>query len=332
MILFFIVGTLFMVLGLFMLLDAYFFRKRARRIRGEVVAYEKHRSKNGYMYNPVVTYEDQGKVYRFTSDIGSSEMDYTLGEEVEVLLLDDQHSVARLKRNDRFFIASIFLFLGSVAVGTGVSEVTDDATQLLAVELSLLLLVAGTYLLLRFSQRYRKRLKEKHSDETYVATVNDVQKETSLVEENSAVKKSAVSKGAHLFSLFLGAALVAGALYWTGTLQEYMQRAVRTTGTIVDSSSSYSDDTLTYAPVVSFVPYRDESIRFTSKRSSSHPSWHVGDEVVVLYDPDDVHDAMIDHGLWNYIVQMVMGLIGLMVMLVSGYQYWKKRRKELRGT
>ena len=45
MILFYIVGTIFATLGLFMFLDAYFFRKNARTVQGSVAGYEKKKFK-----------------------------------------------------------------------------------------------------------------------------------------------------------------------------------------------------------------------------------------------------------------------------------------------
>ena len=129
-------------------------------------------------------------------------------------------------------------------------------------------------------------------------------------------------------TLNIGVAVVAGALYWTSHLHGYIDKAVRTHGTIVSQKSSTSDGSTTYAPVIKFTPYKSETIRFTSSISSSNPSWEVGDTVLVYYDPDNSSDAMMDRGWFNYFFQLILGFIGLVVFGVSSWQFWKKGQAE----
>jgi len=329
MIVFLIVGTVFTVLGLFLLLDAYFFRKKARRLRGTVVAYEQRRSKKGQMYTPVVTYEDEGRSHRFSSSISSSNMGYDIGETVEVLVMGDQHSSARIRRNDRLIIALAFFVMGSISTGVALSKLQDPQTQLLAVQILLFVLVVGTYLLLVISKKYRKREEEQYRQDGVESDVSDIgERSEELIVDNRVVQQHTVSKRARLVSLFIGLLLVAGSLYWAKVRYEFMDSAVKTVGLIVDKSSTYKDGTATYAAVVTFETQQGVSQRFTSKVSSSNPSWHVGDKVELFYDPVDPADAMIDRGIWNYIVQIIMALVGAIIVIVSALQYSKRRKKE----
>lgn len=92
MVLFYLVGLLFATLGIYMVLDTYSFRKRARTVRGKVFGYESRQSKNGPTYQAVVQYRDQGNIYLFRSDIGSSAITHNINDDVDVLILENRHS------------------------------------------------------------------------------------------------------------------------------------------------------------------------------------------------------------------------------------------------
>ena len=326
MIILFIVGVLFATLGSFLWVDAYLFRTKARYIKGKVVAYETHQSqKNGAMYAPVITYQDQDSQYRFKSTISSNRMDYALQDTVDVLVLNNQHSGARLKRNDRLFLSLLFAFMGVVSILVGLSEI-DVTYRSLSLAISLLVTVAGVYFLLQLSVNYRKRQEEKFtytpgSDGVIGCSINE-----NMVQDIAFVESKSVSKRMHILGIVIGIALLTGSLYWSYVLQQYIDSAVRIEGLIVDKERSYSDDTATYAAIVKFTPNNNTTPRtFTSKVNSSNPTWHVGDKVMVMYDPRNVDDAMIDRGFFNYIIQLVMALVGLIITLISLYQYRQKK-------
>lgn len=324
MLLFFLVGTLFSAIGLYIVFDAYTFRSRARRLRGRVIGYETSRSKNGQMYHPVIEYEEGGRRYRFKAEIGSSAISYALNDDVDVLLLGNSHSTARLKRPVRPFLGFIFIAFGMVFAAVGGSKFGSTVTLLL---ISLLLQTAGVYVISLFMTQYRQRQEEKfdyESDENGIVGHKVSDEMISTVEE---VQKRSVSRTAYIISTAIGALMIAGALYWADYQQKFIEKALHVPGKIVDRQSRYSDGTTTYAAVVLFKPMHESGeIRFTSKISSSDPSWHIGDSVEVLYDPSDLHDAMIDRGWLNYIVQIAIFGIGLLLFSVSLRNAIKKRR------
>ena len=324
MILFYIVGTVFATVGLFMYLDAYFFRKKARTIDGEVIGYEISRSKNGRYYHPVIQYRDQGNIYRFKADIGSNTMGYGINENVEVLILENKHSSARLKRMARPILALAFLFMGLMPIVIAVYEVESTENQIYALEGALLLLAAGTFILLHFSKTYRDKNEKEFTYQQNRDGVIGYLTTEEMITDSQVVKRATVSKMAHAISAIIGAGVIVGALYWADHLHTYIDKAVRTHGTIVSQKSSTSDSSTTYAPIIEFTPYKSGTIRFTSSISSSSPSWEVGDSVFVYYDPDNSSDAMMDRGWFNYFFQLMLGLVGLIVFVVSSWQFWKK--------
>ncbi|MEN8147472.1 MAG: DUF3592 domain-containing protein [Campylobacterota bacterium] len=324
MILFYIVGMIFATLGLFMLLDTYFFRKKARTVQGSVVGYEKKRSKNGYHYYPVVRYSDQGDTYQFKSDIGSNTMSFSIDEDVDVLILENRHSSARLKRMARPVLALAFLFMGVIPIVLSISEIKSADNQIYALQGGVLLLAAGTFILLRFSKLYRDRTEKKFTYQRNKSGVVGYETTQDVITDAHVVQKATVSKTAHAFGAFTGAVMVAGALYWAEHLHAYLDSAVRTQGVIVSQKSSYSDGSTTYAPIIEFAPYKSKTVRFTSNVSSSSPSWKVGDSVNVFYDPNDTDDAIMDRGWFNYFFQLMLGLIGFIILGVSSWQLWKK--------
>ena len=324
MVLFYIVGTVFATLGLFMYLDAYFFRKKARSVDGKVIGYETSRSKNGRYYHPVIKYRDQGSTYQFKADIGSSIMSYMIDERVKVLLLKNMHSSARLKRMARPMLALAFLFTGLIPIAIAISEIESLNNQLYALEAGVLTLAAGTYILLRFSKAYRERKEKEFTYQENEQGVIGYETTQEMIIEAAVVQKRSVSKSANAVGAFIGAVALGGALFWANYLHTYIETAIRTHGTIVSQKSSTSDGSTTYAPIIEYTPYKSETIRFTSNMSSSSPSWEVGDDIFVFYDPNNHSDAMMDRGWFNYFFQMVLGLIGLVVFAVSGWQFWKK--------
>ncbi len=324
MILFYIVGTIFATLGLFMFLDAYFFRKNARTVQGSVAGYEKKKSKNGYHYYPVVRYSDEGDRYQFKSDIGSSAMSFSIDEDVEVLILENRHSSARLKRMARPVLALAFLFMGLVPIGISVFEIERADHQIYALQGAVLLLAAGVFALLAFSKTYRERKEREFSYSKNEQGLIGYETTQSIITDAKVIQKRTVSKNAYAFGAVIGTVMVAGSLYWSSQLHAYMESAIRTHGTIVSQKSSYSDGSTTYAPVIEFRPYKSETIMFTSNIGSSNPSWRVGDDVFVLYDPNNVDDAMMDRGWFNYFFQLLLGLTGAFMLALSGWQLWKK--------
>jgi hypothetical protein len=80
-------------------------------------------------------------------------------------------------------------------------------------------------------------------------------------------------------------------IYFAIGAADFQDRAVKTTGTVVELAESESDGDVLYKPVVSFSDQQGGEHRFTSSFASRPPRYRVGEQVDVLYDPDDPSDA-----------------------------------------
>jgi len=112
---------LFMVSGVLLLLGAAMsyhntsaFLASAVQARGVVIDLEEQHGEDGITYRPVVTFLDENKrLVRFTSRLGSSSAAYTPGQTIPILYLPNQPEDARI---DRFFehwgMVVIMLVLG----------------------------------------------------------------------------------------------------------------------------------------------------------------------------------------------------------------------------
>ena len=77
----------------------------------------------------------------------------------------------------------------------------------------------------------------------------------------------------------------------TGDVQDVDVGVDTSTGTVVELAESKSGSDVTYKPVVEFADGEGNQYRFTSSFAARPPRYNVGEQVDVLYDPDDPSDA-----------------------------------------
>ena len=134
----------------------------------------------------------------------------------------------------------------------------------------------------------------------------------------------------------VGVLLLLLSLWGYTNVRSFIKTANVTKGTVVDlyesESSSSSDNSYTYAPVVHFIDNKGNLIEFTSSSSSNPPSYHINERVEVLYDPESPDYARINgfFSLWGG--SFIPGLLGFIFFAVGGgmilFSGRKKRRKE----
>jgi hypothetical protein len=105
---------------------------------------------------------------------------------------------------------------------------------------------------------------------------------------------------APMFLLF-GVSLLALSLFLGRNLIRLENGGLRSPGTVASLEAMHSDNSTTYHPVVEFATVRGDHVRFRDSVGSNPPSFHVGDQVTVLYLANDTHSAIIDRGLVNWL-------------------------------
>ncbi len=304
MVLFFIVGFPVFCLGIYMIYDHIRFVNVGLRTTGKVIGYKKSKgSKGTYYYNPVVR-AYVGTKSEFTSGFGSSSPSYPIGKEVEVLYIEGKDP--RIN-TPAFYVAGLFLMIfGGIFTAIYVSQFRLEWWN---AGFSLAVVIA-----LAVSIRSKMREKGIDSLEELKETFNKAKKNeegvriTDPMEINLDYRKSrrARKSGGWVLAL-IGMGAVAGGLFMGVNRYEFIQTALPGQGEVVDLRESRSDDSYTYYPIVDFSPEGSfELYTFEHGVGSNPPSYRVGDEVDVLYNPDDPGDAIIDQGIFNYLFSVII--------------------------
>jgi|SRR5215467_9484894 len=72
-----------------------------------------------------------------------------------------------------------------------------------------------------------------------------------------------------------------------------------------------------YYAVVRFTDRNGQTITLTDKLGFSRPSFRVGQEVRIFYDPKDTQNAMIDRGWKNFVIPGICLIFGGLIVLGS---------------
>ena len=81
-----------------------------------------------------------------------------------------------------------------------------------------------------------------------------------------------------------------------------------------------SDGDTTYAAVVEYRDQRGENFDFVDSFSSKPPAYFAGQRVIVLYNPNDPHEAQIDRGPLELLARGPAGHSGRLVRDVRAVQ------------
>jgi hypothetical protein len=118
------------------------------------------------------------------------------------------------------------------------------------------------------------------------------------------------------------AVFIFGVVMLVRTVQ-FVSKAERTTGTVVAvHEDTDSDGTTVYYPDVEFNTAAGETIKFSSHSSSNASE---GDEVDVLYDPDNPHDARLAGLLDVWMIAVIPLILGA-VFIPVGWYLWRRTR------
>lgn len=99
----------------------------------------------------------------------------------------------------------------------------------------------------------------------------------------------------------------------------FMNKALRRSGVVVGlKEGRMSEGGTGYNAVVEFTPPGGSRIQFVDHSAICSPPCHsVGDEVTVIYDPENPKGASIDAGIINWIWVIVFGILTLVFLLLA---------------
>jgi hypothetical protein len=107
------------------------------------------------------------------------------------------------------------------------------------------------------------------------------------------------------------------------------QEGVTTTGTVIELESSDSSEggCCVYSPVIEFTANNDQTYTFEGDTASDPPAYDVGEQVDVLYDPNDPETAQINKWTERWLFPMIiipaMILAAIVVNIVMIRALWR---------
>ena len=146
------------------------------------------------------------------------------------------------------------------------------------------------------------------------------------------MKRSTVSL---VFNIFLGIGLLLLiiSLVICYSIKKFDAAAAKTSGTVVDMlerSRSSNSSSPTYTPVVTYEDGNGVKHRYIPSFSSNPPGYHIGESVLVYYDPKNPGDAKIV-GWQEYLGAIITGGLGLVFGLIGTGYYTVRKLKHTRN-
>ncbi len=125
-----------------------------------------------------------------------------------------------------------------------------------------------------------------------------------------------------VFLLLISAGLGTGSYFSGLSMIDMVRNGVKAKGEVVDIESRYSSSSdssgYTYYAVVEFKDMSNATHRFRDSVGSSSSLYKRGDDVDVIYMPEDKSDAIIDRGLMNWGLSGGLAIACILMLLIAG--------------
>jgi hypothetical protein len=276
------------------------------------------------MYTPVYRYTlPNGETHEAKSDMSSG---WTKGKEtgrvVPLLVSAHNPTEARTRNNYALELMSLVFIVPGLLLGH---------TALTAFPVTWMTWVMGGAMLLYLAERVHRifipkgeRLSiaewRKQHDLDGLASIDlkQVKPVEQLVTEPGGQPSRIMDrKWAPLVGVF---ALILAGLggFQTYKMSRLEASGLRAPGAVVSLKEEDSGSDSSYYPVVRYRTDKNLSIEFKDSVGSNPPSYRTGDKVTVLYLADAPQRAVIDRGIWNWAIPLILligsGLIAFLTM------------------
>lgn len=99
---------------------------------------------------------------------------------------------------------------------------------------------------------------------------------------------------------------------------KFIETSEKTSGTVIELIEKKSDDGYTYAPKITFLDKADSrEITFISQTSSNPPAYKVGENLNIIYDPNNPEKAKIDSFFNLWLGEILFSAIGLIFFIIG---------------
>lgn len=311
-------------------------------VEGKVVAIEKRttpakgsKKQGGPMYYPVIEYIGSGNIKTLTGSIGSSRPMHEIGERVTVLY-SRKKDEARLKSMVTLVMGLFFGLAGLGLCYLFIQVFTFSYFSMAAYAVGGILLVnSGRKALKKRDINSLDELKESFRNTEMKTSKGAGPEETVRIYDPAELTEDIreQSKGLkYVGPVFTVVGLLAIALgvYLGMERADFLETALNADGTVIKLHERRSDDSYVYYPVVEFkLPGSDDVLSFEHDSGSNPPSYRVGEQVQVLYNPRNPRNAIIDAGLFNWFGPGIASVLGLIFVAVgiSSIKQWIKHKK-----
>jgi hypothetical protein len=132
----------------------------------------------------------------------------------------------------------------------------------------------------------------------------------------------------------IGLAMLVGAAALALSTRKFIATAAHAPGTVVELREvrDKDDGSVTYKPVVTFTPPQGTPVTFESSFSSRPPAYSVGENVDVLFAPDDPSKARINGFGSLWFGPLILSILGAIFTAVGGgiilFRRLSERRKQ----
>lgn len=335
-ILFTLSGMLFILFGGYMVWDARHFRQHAYEVPGKVVALEQRFSSSSntsrQTYYPIVEYQ-LGQTFQFRAGMGSRPPSHVIGEEVVVMVNQQNPRLARLKGIGRTLFGKVFAGLGAMALAIGLSPLEMEFPLLLILFLALAWLTYNVPKWLIARQRSASRNQGVFShNESWSADAADIDRNNWITDQHALGQSMRIPAWLVVLILFIGVSITLAGAYLLVERQSFLRQAYLATGTVTgfDTYNSRSDGKTKrmYQARVEFMTEDDHAYQFVDRVSSSSPLYDMGESVNVRYLPDDPQQAMISSGgLFDWAMPLAVTGLGV-AFLFGAFHTYKLRLKQ----
>jgi hypothetical protein len=131
-----------------------------------------------------------------------------------------------------------------------------------------------------------------------------------------------IRRGVPAVSLLFGFALLGGGGYFVERQREFIANSLAAEGRVIQneevrwtSNNGRGSSRTSYRATVSFTDRRGQAFTHRDSIAMNPPSFSVGQTVIILYDPGNPANAMIDRGAKNYLISGIAFGLGALITL-----------------